>query len=207
MPSGRTLLRKEIITAEAGGASDVESDDVSEGSDASQVLSGRKALFKRAQQLNTPALSDDDASDTGAISGSDEEDEVSNPSDIENNASDDNAISSDPDNQQHPNPPHNPTTNKQRVLILASRGITHRYRHLMTDLQTLLPHSKSEQKFDSKTNLYMLNEVADLANCNNCIFFETRKHSDLYIWYSRTPNGPSIKTHVENSTLTHSILC
>ncbi len=32
--------------------------------------------------------------------------------------------------------------NKQRVLLLSSRGITHRMRHLMNDLESLLPHVK-----------------------------------------------------------------
>lgn len=32
--------------------------------------------------------------------------------------------------------------NKQRVLLLSSRGITHRMRHLMMDLEALLPHVK-----------------------------------------------------------------
>ena len=32
--------------------------------------------------------------------------------------------------------------NKQRVLLLSSRGVTHRMRHLMADLETLLPHVK-----------------------------------------------------------------
>ena len=32
--------------------------------------------------------------------------------------------------------------NKQRVLLLSSRGVTHRMRHLMNDLETLLPHVK-----------------------------------------------------------------
>lgn len=32
--------------------------------------------------------------------------------------------------------------NKQRVLLLSSRGITHRMRHLMSDLEALLPHVK-----------------------------------------------------------------
>lgn len=32
--------------------------------------------------------------------------------------------------------------NKQRVLLLSSRGITHRMRHLMNDLEVLLPHVK-----------------------------------------------------------------
>lgn len=32
--------------------------------------------------------------------------------------------------------------NKQRVLLLSSRGVTHRMRHLMSDLEVLLPHVK-----------------------------------------------------------------
>lgn len=32
--------------------------------------------------------------------------------------------------------------NKQRVLMLSSRGVTHRMRHLMNDLEVLLPHIK-----------------------------------------------------------------
>lgn len=32
--------------------------------------------------------------------------------------------------------------NKQRVMLLSSRGVTHRMRHLMNDLEALLPHVK-----------------------------------------------------------------
>ena len=32
--------------------------------------------------------------------------------------------------------------NKQRVLLLSSRGITQRMRHLMNDLEALLPQTK-----------------------------------------------------------------
>ena len=32
--------------------------------------------------------------------------------------------------------------NKQRVMLLSSRGVTHRMRHLMNDLEVLLPHVK-----------------------------------------------------------------
>ncbi len=38
--------------------------------------------------------------------------------------------------------------NKQRLLVLSSRGVTARYRHLLEDLRTLLPHSKKECKLD-----------------------------------------------------------
>eukprot|EP00961_Rhodomonas_salina_P183445 2475858-Rhodomonas_salina.1 len=40
--------------------------------------------------------------------------------------------------------------NKQRVLIIASRGITHRFRHLMLDIGKLLPHGTKDAKMESK---------------------------------------------------------
>jgi ribosome biogenesis protein BRX1 len=65
--------------------------------------------------------------------------------------------------------------NKQRVLILASRGITQRYRHLMNDLRQLLPHSKKENKVEHKSkNLTLINELAEIKSCNNVIFLEVR---------------------------------
>ncbi|KAL9604229.1 MAG: hypothetical protein Q9219_000627 [cf. Caloplaca sp. 3 TL-2023] len=88
--------------------------------------------------------------------------------------------------------------NKQRVLILSSRGITYRHRHLMNDLYALLPHSRKDAKLDTKTKLYQLNELADLYNCNNILFFEARKGKDLYIWMSKAPNGPTVKCHLLN---------
>jgi len=104
--------------------------------------------------------------------------------------------------------------NKQRVLLLSSRGITHRMRHLMNDLETLLAHAKKgkvmalryihrfstipDSKLDSKSQLHLLPEIADLNNCNNTLYFEARRHEDLYMWAAKTPNGPSLKMHVQN---------
>ncbi|KAF9085121.1 Ribosome biogenesis protein brx1 [Mortierella sp. GBA35] len=88
--------------------------------------------------------------------------------------------------------------NKQRVLLLSSRGITFRHRHLLSDLGDLLPHTKKDAKLDSKSKLHIINELAELNNCNNCIFFEVRKRQDLYMWLSKTPNGPSVKFHIQN---------
>ncbi|KAG8839700.1 Ribosome biogenesis protein brx1 [Serendipita sp. 400] len=88
--------------------------------------------------------------------------------------------------------------NKQRVLLLCSRGVTYRMRHLMNDLEALLPHVKKDSKLDSKNNLGLLPELAELNNCNNTLYFEARRHEDLYMWAAKTPNGPSIKMHVQN---------
>jgi len=88
--------------------------------------------------------------------------------------------------------------NKQRVLLLSSRGVTHRMRHLMNDIEVLLPHVKKDSKLDSKSQLHLLPELADLNNCNNTLYFEARRHEDLYLWAAKMPNGPSIKMHVQN---------
>lgn len=55
-----------------------------------------------------------------------------------------------------------------------------------------------ESKLDSKSQLHLLPELADLNNCNNALYFEARRHEDLYMWAAKTPNGPSIKLHVQN---------
>jgi hypothetical protein len=44
--------------------------------------------------------------------------------------------------EEHDIVPPKKHKNKQRVLLLSSRGITHRMRHLMNDLEALLPHVK-----------------------------------------------------------------
>ncbi|KAK1761134.1 ribosome biogenesis protein BRX1 [Echria macrotheca] len=88
--------------------------------------------------------------------------------------------------------------NKQRVLILSSRGVTYRHRHLLNDLAAMIPHGRKDVKFDSKSKMYQLNELAELYNCNNVMFFEARKGKDLYMWFSKVPNGPTVKMHAQN---------
>ena len=56
--------------------------------------------------------------------------------------------------------------NRQRVLILSSRGVTYRHRHLLSDLSMMIPHGRRESKWDSKNNLTALNEAAEIYNCN-----------------------------------------
>lgn len=89
-------------------------------------------------------------------------------------------------------------TNKERVLVFSSRGISFRDRHLMTDLKTMMPHSKSESKMDRKDKLIVINEMCEMKNCQKCIYFEARKKKDLYMWVANVPDGPSVKFLVEN---------
>ena len=88
--------------------------------------------------------------------------------------------------------------NKQRTLILSTRGITYRDRHLMSDLLDVLPHAKKDNKLDTKHSLSIINELAVLKSCNNIVFLEGRKHTDLYLWVGRLPLGGSVKFLVQN---------
>lgn len=88
--------------------------------------------------------------------------------------------------------------NKQRVLVFASRGISHRDRHLMRDIKTLMPHHREESKMERTKTLSVINEMCTMKNCNKAILFEGRRKMDLYMWCSNIPNGPSVKFLVEN---------
>ncbi|KAF7588788.1 ribosome biogenesis protein brx1 [Aspergillus hancockii] len=92
---------------------------------------------------------------------------------------------------------------KTRVLMLTSRGVTHRHRHLLADLTGLLPHTHKESKLDTKKKTagynLLLNSLADLHSCNVIFFLEARKRGqDLYLWLARPPNGPTLKFHLTN---------
>ncbi|XP_028161474.1 ribosome biogenesis protein BRX1 homolog [Ostrinia furnacalis] len=88
--------------------------------------------------------------------------------------------------------------NRQRVLVFATRGINHRHRHVMEDIKKLMPHHKTESKMERSKNLYVVNEISEMKNCNKCLLFEGRKMRDLYMWMSNVPNGPCVKFLVEN---------
>merc|ERR1719272_1651266 len=89
-------------------------------------------------------------------------------------------------------------TKKRKVMIVASRGVTHRYRHLMQDLMKLLPHSKKDVKVDLKDGVGQVNDIADMENCDCSMLLEVRRREDLYVWMSKSPQGPSIKFQCNN---------
>lgn len=85
------------------------------------------------------------------------------------------------------------------MMVLATRGISHRDRHLMEDIKKLMPHHKPESKMERSKTLSVINEVSEMKNCNKVMLFEGRKKRDLYLWLANVPNGPSVKFLVENS--------
>lgn len=54
-----------------------------------------------------------------------------------------------------------------RVLTCCVFAYAYSHRHLLNDLTALLPHGRRESKFESKKKLQILNELAELYNCNN----------------------------------------
>ncbi|KAH0555477.1 ribosome biogenesis protein BRX1 homolog [Cotesia glomerata] len=88
--------------------------------------------------------------------------------------------------------------NRQRVLVLAYRGINLRSRHLMEDLKRLMPHHRPEAKIERQKNLQAINEICEAKNCNKAILFEGRLKRDLFMWFANVPSGPSAKFLVEN---------
>ncbi|KAL7073417.1 hypothetical protein ACQ4LE_007424 [Meloidogyne hapla] len=90
-------------------------------------------------------------------------------------------------------------TDRERVLLLCSRGSVARTRHLVNDLKRLMPHVRSEAKYGkSKSMADDLNEMSELANCTKCLYFESRKGRDVYMWISHIDGGPSAKFLVRN---------
>ncbi|XP_037811718.1 ribosome biogenesis protein BRX1 homolog [Lucilia sericata] len=113
-----------------------------------------------------------------------------------------------PMDENPPLPPQRPSdevipkrekwVNKQRVLVFAARGISHRDRHLMKDIKTLMPHHRPESKMERSKTLAVVNDMCAMKHCNKSILFEGRRKRDLYMWVSNIPNGPSAKFLVEN---------
>ncbi|KFD50819.1 hypothetical protein M514_08257 [Trichuris suis] len=89
-------------------------------------------------------------------------------------------------------------TNRERVLVFCSRGTSFRDRHLMIDLISLMPHARTESKMDKKDKISSINEICEMKNCRKCIYFESRKKKDLYMWLANVPRGPTAKFLVQN---------
>lgn len=115
------------------------------------------------------------------------------------------ALSEEEDEAEKSAPPA-PTTisdgryrNKQRCLISCSRGITARFRHLLEDLRTLIPHHKKESKLDPGSDGVgrAISDIAEMRGCNTVLFLECRKRQDAYLWLGKN-SGPSVRFHVSN---------
>jgi len=90
-------------------------------------------------------------------------------------------------------------TNKRRCLVVCSRGVTARYRHLLEDLRTLMPHHKKESKLDATNLGAAVADICELRGCDSALLLECRKRGqDAYLWLGRPQMGPSVKFHLSN---------
>ena len=93
--------------------------------------------------------------------------------------------------------------NRQRVLCITARGIKESTQDFMNDLINLIPHSKAEAKIERKHAKGEIDSLCYERSCNNFIYFEQRQHrnlADLYMWLSKSPNGPAFKFYINNIT-------
>jgi ribosome biogenesis protein BRX1 len=88
--------------------------------------------------------------------------------------------------------------NRQRCLLLSSRGVSYLARHTMQNLEKLMPHIKTDSKFDNKSGLHEIAEIAEMKNCNKVMYIEMHRKQDAYLWICALPHGPSAKFHLEN---------
>ena len=90
--------------------------------------------------------------------------------------------------------------NKQRTLVVFSKGIRNNERQLAKELISLMCHTKTDSTLDKSDIFEQLSELCKLKNCQNCIFFEQKKH-ELFLWIAKFPNGPSVKFRLSEIVL------
>ncbi len=180
---------------------------------ASKALgSHKRRKLSNKEEKNTPE-SEKDPMQENAAKGSNEETAHMRPVDASANQDDDEteaeySAQADTLTQQNTGPTQSDGRyrNKQRCLTLCSRGVTARYRHLLEDLRTLMPHHKKDSKLDTGDEALgsAINSIAEMKSCSTVLFLECRKRQDAYLWMSRIGDGangqpgPCVKFHVTN---------
>lgn len=85
------------------------------------------------------------------------------------------------------------------VLVLGTRGLKARHRHLMRDVLRLLPHGVPGSKLDTEDNsLLGAVSACEDANCGTALLFDARDPRRLFLWAASCPNGPSAMFRVRN---------
>lgn len=68
----------------------------------------------------------------------------------------------------------------------------------MKDFKDLMPHTRTESKFEKSCKLTDINEMAELAHCTRAMYFENRKKRDSYLWIADVRGGASVKFLILN---------
>lgn len=86
---------------------------------------------------------------------------------------------------------------RAKVMAVISRSSTSKFSTLMEGWVRMLPHVRKDCKLENKDRLQAIPEMAELAGCNAVMYYEVRKHQDLFLWLSIAPSGPSTRLLVQ----------
>lgn len=83
-------------------------------------------------------------------------------------------------------------------LVLGTRGIKARHRHLLRDLLQLLPHGKLGSKLSTEEGLKRVLRLCEDSRCGSALLLDVRDPRRLYMWAATCPDGPSAMFQVAN---------
>lgn len=162
-----------------------------------------KKLLNKKEEEENPSVADSN-DDSNIPEEENKEDSVDSPNDNEDQDGEEGAAENKVDTTddlrafKDPEPASKEWKNRQRTLVVCSRGIAGRMRHLVQDLTDMIPNTKKESKLNRKDAKDVIDEMCFEKSCNNCMFFEQRKQKDLFMWLSKSPVGPSAKFLITN---------
>eukprot|EP00759_Apiculatamorpha_spiralis_P033922 PhF_6_TR35033/c0_g1_i1/m.51049/K14820/BRX1, BRIX1; ribosome biogenesis protein BRX1 len=82
-------------------------------------------------------------------------------------------------------------TNIQRCLVLGTRSISKKDRHLIHDLYDIMPHSRGHNKVKVHEGLgTVMTELSEMHNCNMSLLLDGGKKGTT-MWAAQYPDGPS----------------
>uniref|UniRef100_A0A7S0LPP0 Brix domain-containing protein n=1 Tax=Coccolithus braarudii TaxID=221442 RepID=A0A7S0LPP0_9EUKA len=83
-------------------------------------------------------------------------------------------------------------------LVLSTRGIKARPRHLLRDLLRLLPHAIESSKLDTDDGLEQVVGKCEDSDCSSAMLLDCRDRRRVYMWLANCPEGPSAMLRVLN---------
>ena len=136
-----------------------------------QRVSEKEDVVKQVEEEENSSASAEEQKDTNI--------EAKESSEGSDQGDKDDVIDLDPENDLRAFKDADPTSkdwkNRQRTLVICSRGIAGRMRHLVKDLTDMIPNTKMESKINRKDVGDVVDEMCFEKSCNNCMFFEQRK--------------------------------
>jgi ribosome biogenesis protein BRX1 len=91
-----------------------------------------------------------------------------------------------------------PRNRKDTLLVCATRGLKVQHRHLLRDLQRLLPHGRPSAKLGTNDGLTAAATLCEDADADSALLLDARDPHRLFMWAAGCPDGPSAMFRVHN---------